>query len=233
MVMPRYDTPQSAPPVGDPRDQGADPVVWAGPGDFGQPAAFDAKTGVAAPLLAGFSMALLGVVAQAPTSFRWPGAALLVLAVVVMVLVACVQFGFRGRAVLYTKADVESWGRLSHLTAADDERLRAAVQVRDMAQWRVWHRRSRVAYNFGIAVLGVGIALVLAPPGQYVAGAPLPSGEAAWRWAGFSLALLGAGLEVFWIAADELRDRARRPAKPDTSTDESAKRGATGVSGPQ
>lgn len=199
-----------------PKDEAVRPVtaediiIWAGPGDFGQPAAFDAKTGVAAPLLAGFSLTLLGVVAQAPTSFRWPGATLTALVIVVMMLTACVQFGFRGRAVLYSKADVDSWGRLSALGSVADERLRAAVQARDMAEWRRWHHRSRLTYNVAIVVLAVGVALVLVPPLSYVNGHQLPDAEASWRWAGSGLALLGAVLELCWMAHDELRERPPR-----------------------
>jgi hypothetical protein len=200
-------------------------IVWAGPGDFGQPAAFDAKTGVAAPLIAGFSLALLGVVAQAPTSFRWPGATLTVLAMVVMMLAACVQFGFRGRAVLYSKADVESWGRLSTLGRQADEGLRAAVQARDMAEWRRWHQRSRLTYNAGIVVLAVGVALALAPPARYVPDHPLPASEAAWRWIGFGLALVGAVLELGWIVGDELRERSRRWAAGRTGGEERIRNG--------
>lgn len=188
----------------------AGPVIWAGPGDFGQPAAFDAATGIAAPLMAGFSLALLGVIAQAPSSFRWPGATLTVLAIVIMTLVTCVQFGFRGRAVLYSKADIESWGRLSTLDGQADERLRARVQKRDMAEWRRWHRRSRLTYDVGIVVLIIGVALALAPPTRYVPDHPLPVAEAVWRWIGFGLALTGAVLEVSWIGADELREHSRR-----------------------
>ncbi|UOX90436.1 hypothetical protein MUY14_07375 [Amycolatopsis sp. FBCC-B4732] len=180
------------------------PITWTGPGDFGQPAAFDAKTGSAAPLLAGFSLALLGVVAQAPSSFRWPGATLTVLTVVVIILVACVQFGFRGRAVLYSKSDVQAWGPLSALGPAADERLRAHVQARDMAEWRRWHRRSRLTFNLGIVVLGVGLALLLAPPLKYSPDQALTTSEAVCRWIGSGVAILGTLLELVWIAYDEV-----------------------------
>lgn len=202
-----------------------DSIIWAGPGDFGQPAAFDAKTGVAAPLLAGFSLALLGVVAQAPASFRWPGATLTVLALVVLMLVACVQFGFRGRAVLYSKSDVDSWGRLSELGSLADQRLRATVQARDMAEWRRWHHRSRLTYNGGIVLLAISVALVLAPPPSYVIGRQLTAAEAGWRWAGFGLALLGAALELWWMAHDELRERSRRSISKHNGEERGARHG--------
>ncbi|ROO59055.1 hypothetical protein EDC02_0840 [Micromonospora sp. Llam0] len=197
--------------------QGKAETIWTGPGDFGQPAAYDAKTGVAAPLLAGFSLALLGVVAQAPTSFRWPGATLTTLVVVCAVLVMCVQFGFRGRAVLYSKADVEAWGRLTTVLAPPaEQRLRARVQRNDMLRWRRWHRRTQLSYNAGIALLFIAIALALAPPESYGGNTPLSAGEAAWRWAGTGLAGCVSLAEIIWTVRDEvLLHRRRRAAHSD------------------
>ncbi|WP_431896745.1 hypothetical protein [Micromonospora haikouensis] len=189
--------------------------VWTGPGDFGQPAAYEAKTGVAAPLLAGFSLALLGVVGQAPTSFRWPGATLTALVLVCAVLVMCVQFGFRGRAVLYSKADVEAWGRLAtSLDATAELRLRAAVQRGDMRRWRRWHRRTQLTYNAGIALLFVAIALALAPPETYGSNTPVTGSEAVWRWAGTCVACCVSLAELSWTLHDEIvRFRAVRAGK--------------------
>lgn len=180
-------------------------VVWAGPGDFGAPAAFDNKIGVAAPLLAGFSLALLGVVGQAPVSFRWPGLTMTVLVAVLAALVGSIQCGFRGRAVLYSRAEVEAWGPLTDLDAAAEQALRRDVQRRDMAEWRVWHRRTQLLYNAGVVLLGVAVALVLAPPSSYLPGSALPAGEAGWRWTGYGLALACTAGEVAWVLSDELR----------------------------
>jgi hypothetical protein len=180
--------------------------TWSGPGDFGQPAAFDAKIGVATPLLAGFSLALLGVVGQASKSFRWPGLTMTVLLSVCVLLVACVQFGFRGRALLYSKADVDAWGRLTDLTKVEEAALRAQVQAADMAAWRVWHRRTQLTYNFGIVLLALGLAFTLAPPTTYDGGALLGE-EVAWRWIGYTIGLVAAASELIWVLADEMRGR--------------------------
>ena len=186
-------------------------TTWVGPGDFGQPAAYDAKTGVAAPLLAGFSLALLGVVGQAPASFRWPGAALTALVGVCAVLVACVQCGFRGRAVLYSKSDVEAWGPLvAGMSRSDEEGLRARIQAGDMVRWRRWHRLTQVTYNAGIMLLFFALGLVLAPPHSYGGGVPLPPAEEAWRWAGAVLAWAASLGELTWVLWEEGRFRVRR-----------------------
>lgn len=188
------------------------PPLWASPGDFGQPMAFESKTGVAAPLLAGFSLSLLGVVGQAPTSFRWPGLTMSILSLVTLILVTCVQFGFRGRAVLYSRADVQAWGRLSGLSDLQDEELRAAIQRRDMQEWRQWHRLTQVSYNLGIVLLALGMASVMAPPGAYTSGQDLSIVESIWRWVGCALCLVGAILELAWMAHDASRARRTRRA---------------------
>ena len=64
------------------------------PEHYGDPAALDALSSVAAPLLAGGTLALLGVVVQQPSSLRWPGLALLLLVVAAVMLVTAVQCGF-------------------------------------------------------------------------------------------------------------------------------------------
>ena len=54
----------------------------------------------AAPLLGGFSIALIGVVAQATDHFRWPGVALLLLACASIAFIICVQTAFWARQYL-------------------------------------------------------------------------------------------------------------------------------------
>jgi hypothetical protein len=89
---------------------------------------------VAAPMLAGFTIALAGVVAQAAEKFRWPSAALLVLAVAAILLINAVQAGF--------------WS----------QRPVALEKI------RFWRTAASFSYDAGIVVLLVGLALVLAPP---------------------------------------------------------------------
>jgi hypothetical protein len=57
-------------------------------------------------LVAGFSLTPLGVIASIPDSFRWPGTVTTVLVIVVILLVACIQFRFRAGSYLYSAADV-------------------------------------------------------------------------------------------------------------------------------
>jgi hypothetical protein len=59
--------------------------------------AADAMTGVAAPLLAGFTISLIGFVVASPERARWPGLSLLLLTLSALTLLLCVQAGFWAR----------------------------------------------------------------------------------------------------------------------------------------
>jgi hypothetical protein len=176
-----------APPAGPGREPPS-PFLWKLPQPYGRGAAVDAMAGIAAPLLAGFSLTLAGVIAASPEKFRWPGADLAVLVVPVVLLVACIQFGFHARAHLYSAADVRDW-RPDFIER--HERALKLQQAADYEKWCQWERRSRFTYNAAIVVLAVGVAMVVAPR----AG----SAEPAWRWAAAAIALAAAVAEAMWI----------------------------------
>jgi hypothetical protein len=174
--------------------------TWKVPIPYGRAAAVESMTGTAAPLLAGFSLALLGVIAQAPSSFRWPGVAMTVLCVVVALLVACVQFGFRARSYVYSRTDLEAW-----LPGPYDQEFEDAFadqQRADWQEWVKWHGEARLTYNLAIVLLAVGLALVLVPPRSYPAPGTLTEAERIIRWAGAAFALAAGAGELGWIGHD-------------------------------
>jgi hypothetical protein len=180
---------------------------WQFPIPFGRGAATDTMTGVAAPLLGGFSLALLGVVAQSPESFRLPGASMLTLTATVILMVGCVQLGFRARSYVYSAADVADWWPEPR-SAVVDQALRHQ-QAGHFAQWLVWIDRARLAYNTSIVTLALGVALVLVPPDAYD-HVPLSATETATRWAASTLATAGGLAEFGWAVRAA---RARRGRK--------------------
>jgi hypothetical protein len=165
-----------------------EPLLWKLPQPYGRGAAIDAMSGIAAPLLAGFSLTLAGVIAASPAQFRWPGADLAVLVVPVVLLVACIQFGFHARGHLYSAADLHDW-RPDFIER--HERALKLQQAADYAKWSQWERRARVAYNAAIVVLAVAVAMVMTPP----TGAAEPQ----WRWTAAGIALAAAVAEGAWI----------------------------------
>jgi hypothetical protein len=90
-------------------------------------------------LLAGFSLALVGVIAQDPTHFRWPGATLAALMVPIFCLLYAVRVGARARGIYGEKTyDYEAYDKLS--------------------------RRTIRVYGIGICSLWACIAMTAAPP---------------------------------------------------------------------
>jgi hypothetical protein len=179
--------------------------IWEFPKPFGRAAAVDTMSGIAAPLLAGFSITLLGVVAQAPTSFRWPAATLLGLALVAVFFVIAVQTGFRARSFLYSKADIDAWW--PERRADWLERSLQRQQQAHYNDWVWWHGKTRIAYNAAVVTLAIAISMVLAPPRSYGAGTALSATETDLRWAGSAVAVLAALCEVGWVLGDVIKER--------------------------
>jgi hypothetical protein len=185
----------------DPDDDQLNQPPWRFPVPFGRGPAMDTMTGIAAPLLAGFSLALLGVVAQAPDNFRQPGAALLMLTLTTISMVACVQLGFRARSYLYSVDEIASWWpepRPEFFTRALQKQQAGHFEL-----WLRWSDRARLAYNASVVMLAFGVALVLAPP------AGDGGAESAIRWVASALAGIAGLGELGWAAHDRVRTRRR------------------------
>jgi hypothetical protein len=130
----------------------------------------DTMSGVAAPLLAGFSIGLIGIVLSNASSLRWPGWTLLPLTVSVLCLITAVQGGF--------------WVR--HYRPDPDSR--AAPEV--LPEYRFWLKLTQRTYNGGIAILLMGLAVAMYPDSG--------DEEAVLRRVSSTLAALAAVAEVAW-----------------------------------
>jgi hypothetical protein len=178
-------------------------LPWAAtpPAPLGLSNAYQAVGEVAAPLLAGFSVTLIGVVAQGPESLRWPAAVLIALTVAAALLLACVQFAFYSRRSYWTRADLLQW-----FAEEPAEPLLTAfkeMHVRHIADWTMWRERARFTYNAGLVVLSVAVALVLVPPHRY-GPHPLSTVESGLRWAAAALAAgVGVAEAVWWWRSAE------------------------------
>jgi hypothetical protein len=168
------------------------PPRWQKPAPLGTGQAMDTATSVAAPLLAGFSVATIGVIASNSDKFRWPGVSLLALTAAAVFLVASLQFGFHARQHLYSPADVSDWWPNEDRTAARDGRLQRE-QHEDFRRWRWWVKWARRTYDAGIVTLAVGVAAALVPR----SGSGFQEG---CQWAAAGVAAAGAVGEAVWIA---------------------------------
>jgi hypothetical protein len=132
------------------------------PTPYGVPAAVEGMGGIVAPLLAGFSLALLGLVIQVEDDLRWPDLALLLLAIAIVLLVLVIQFAFRARQYAATPSQVKEWWPDFDHNPERQQRVYEELGVY-LACHRWWTARARALYNTAIGVLLLGLAVVLVP----------------------------------------------------------------------
>lgn len=166
-------------------DASPPPNEWDPPFPLGYPGAIESAGSVAAPLLAGFSFALVGLVIPSPEYFRWPSGTLILLLAGGVSFIAAVQCSFWARQFAVGPADVEEW-RPQHPL----ER-KVALQRLHKHGFLLWGSRFNFWYRAGILLLLAGVVLAVVPrgtigTGRYVAIAVAASGflgELCWVFA--------------------------------------------------
>ena len=166
---------------------------WHKPAPLGYANALDSLASVAAPLLAGFSLASVVVVSENPGNFRWPGGAIVALTAAAVLLIGTVQCGFNGRQYLWSAADVLAWWpEMTGDTELED--LLSEEQAEAFKRWEVWSRWTRATYNSGILAFIAALVLVLPP--QHSNGT-----QDNLRWAATGIAFVAWAAEVIWLLA--------------------------------
>ncbi|MER6998216.1 hypothetical protein [Streptomyces sp. NPDC000410] len=146
----------------------------------------------AAALLAGFSTAIVGVIAQAPKEIRYPGWSLFLLAFAAMAFVACVQCGFNARALMYSHAEIAEWRPLPWTREEVD--FLHHDQQEEAKRGRRWEYAAEWAYHLGIVLLATGMGLVLVPRGDSADNLP--------RWiAAYAVAAAGVMQVAYYLGA--------------------------------
>ncbi|MFF6949321.1 hypothetical protein ACFZAD_11760 [Streptomyces iakyrus] len=146
------------------RNNGDPKQRWNDPAPFGLTPARQSMASGAGALLAGFSTAIVGVIAQAPDKIRYPGWALLLLAWAAIFFVACVQCGFNARALMYSHAEITEWRPLEWTKTERKSLLEE--QHSNAEQGRRWEQGAEWTYHIGIVLLGAGMTFVLIPMGN-------------------------------------------------------------------
>jgi hypothetical protein len=152
---------------------------------------------VAAPVLAGFTIALLGVVAQAPANFRWPGTAMFMLLFTAVLFVMCLQSGFWARQYLVSREEAASWFD-DFENPVRQEQIRRE-QVAYARAYEGWALRSKFFYRLALLATFAALLVVLLPTAS--GDGAIQSG---WRWAAVSLAALAFVFETLWILSVRL-----------------------------
>lgn len=183
---------------------------WYVPRPYGAPGALRNAGTVAAPLLAGFSFTLVGLVLTSPERIRWPNAALVLLTASGLGLIAAVQCAFWARRWDVTPEEMLSWWPIfEELPEAVRQEVYREQHI-NTKKWRRWARATQIGYNGGILSLLAGVTVLLAPPSHQ----PIVS----LRGLALLLALLGFAAELTWVVISEFLWRAVEPAA-DSSTD--------------
>lgn len=164
---------------------------WRKPAPLGYGSAIDSVGAVAAPLLAGFSLASVIVVSDDAANFRWPGAVMLALATAAVLLVAAVQCGYSARQYLWSPAEVSAWWPDLE-GGSQREALLRDEQAEAFGRWVAWTRWTRVVYDTGILALLAGLALALPPP--HGTGT-----QESLRWVASAVAFVACAGEGTWI----------------------------------
>lgn len=147
----------------------------------------------ASPLLAGFSMTLIGLIAgnaSPATAIKWPDLTLAVLCGATISFVLSVQFTVVARKFNLT----EDEHKLRTPTLETDKRKQAfGVVMKDLCSWI---GRARLLFNLGLGLLFLGLAGIMLPP--------TPS---CLRYAVVSLPILAFFGEMAWFVIDLRRSR--------------------------
>jgi hypothetical protein len=167
------------------------PPKWRKPAPLGYGSAIDSLGSVAAPLLAGFSLASVIIVSDDSVNFRWPGAVVLALAIAAVALIGSVQCAYYARQYLWSGAEVSDWWPEMKADTGLETLLRRE-QAEAFYRWGGWIRWARTTYDFGIMALLAGLGLGLVPLHD--------SGfQSSLRWAAVSVAFVACVGEAAWI----------------------------------
>lgn len=117
---------------------------------------------IAAPLLAGFAFALIGLTLDKRDALGLPDQALLLLVSAGIALITAVQLNFHARKYHFSPGEYFDLQRL----AAEDGIPIGAVKKMGrsyLLQRRRWSQYGRLAYNIGVTILYFGVAATLVP----------------------------------------------------------------------
>jgi hypothetical protein len=167
---------------------------------YGYAAAIEGVGATAAPLLAGFAFALIGLILHVESKMRWPNVALALLMSAAVSLIAAVQCSFTARQYYVPPDEWKGWLDLASRERQTELQDNQAIFLE---RHHVWRSRVRYAYNFGIALLFLAVATSLVPP-QPIGKVPVA------REIAIAVALLGLVGEMLWTLSGEKRKWTRK-----------------------
>jgi hypothetical protein len=178
--------------------------TWRRPAPYGAPESVQSSGTIAAPLLAGFTITLMGFVVDVSNDgIRHRDTALLILMASVASLLAAIQCAYSARRYMVLPDELTSWWP----DVMNQDRTLRHLQNEQLAHRLLheqWATRFRVTYHAGIVLMLVGLSVVLIPP------EPKIGDVTTVRWVAVGLAAAAAAGELIWIAATRLNRRAAK-----------------------
>ena len=144
----------------------------------------------AAPLLAGFAVSFLGLLPTSASSVRWPDPTLALVTLAAVLLMLSMQLFIVGRQYHLPYDEFATY------TPDLDDALRRKAHAAADGAYRRWVVRSRLAFNVGLVVLVLGIAMALMPVKDSLTDQP-------GRLVAAGIALLACIAELAFIVARE------------------------------
>lgn len=167
-------------------------TIWTMPEWYGSQEALTSMGTIAAPLLAGFSLAaVVQTLTLTSSETRWSNASVLLFLLAAVLLIAAVQAAFWARQYQTSPSEIKDWW-------PDADRTDRLAQLRHgqklhAAGFRVWTNRARVVYDAGLLCLIAALTILAVPAASDNRGSAL-------RWVAVAVGALAFVCEVIWIA---------------------------------
>lgn len=170
------------------REPGTRGPFWETPVRYGSAEALTSMGTIAAPLLAGFSLAgFLQVLTLGSSDVRWRDAPLLFLMIAAAFLILTVQATFWARQYQVTPAEMKEWW--PDWKQPYRARMLRREQEEHNDSFLRWGRLARVTYELGLLSLITALTLLAVPPAS--------KGD-AWRWTAVGAGVIVFSLELGW-----------------------------------
>lgn len=185
----------------EPRDKGnkLHGPYWVTPDRYGEAEALNSMGTVAAPLLAGFSLAAMVQTLTITTrQARWPDAALLLFMLAAVFFVATVQLMFWARGYQASPPDLEAWWP----DARQSQRMKMlqSEQRWHAAGFRMWSHRARIAYDAAVLCLLAALTLLAVPTESHRQVPVL-------RWLAVAVGGVAFIIEAIWVTGSFVHTR--------------------------